>query len=117
MLSIGFHNIARLLTGITVSDTQTGLKAFRRESLDRILPLLSVKRYAFDVEVLAVAQLLGMRVVEMPVNIRMDAHFKLKDVFRMVIDLLGIAYRLRITHWYKKNLNNRHAHYRPHIRW
>ena len=117
ILSISFHNIVRLLTGITVSDTQTGLKAFRRESLDRILPLLSVKRYAFDVEVLVVAQLLGMHVVEMPVNIRMNARFRLKDVFRMAIDLLGIAYRLRIIHWCQRNLNNRHANYVSHIKW
>jgi len=79
--------------------------------------LLSVKRYAFDVEVLTVAHLLGMRIVELPVDIRMNARFKLKDVARMGVDLLGIAYRLKVKRWYQENLNKRHVEYKPLIKW
>lgn len=111
-LSLGFHILVKFLTGVPVSDTQAGLKVFRTESLKKMLPLLSVKRYAFDVEVLTVAHLIGMRIVELPVNIHMNARFKLKNSVVMVIDLLGIAYRLRIRRWYQKNLNNHHAEYK-----
>jgi len=117
MLSLGFHILVRLLAGIRVSDTQAGLKAFRSESLRKILPLLTVKNYAFDVEVLTVAQLLKMRIVELPLTVHQGAHFEVKHIVRMAVDLLGITYRLRVKHWYQKNLNNRYAEYKPLIKW
>jgi glycosyltransferase involved in cell wall biosynthesis len=117
VLSLGFHCVVSILTGINVSDTQTGLKVFRAESLQRILPLLSVKKYAFDVEVLTVARLLNMRIVEIPVNLNMDASFKLENIMRIIVDLMGIVYRLRIKRWYHKNINNSHARYKPFISW
>lgn len=99
-LSHGFNVLVKLLTGIKVKDTQTGLKAFRRDSLDAIFLKLAIKRYAFDVELLAVANLHGLKVVELPVNIRMRGLFSLREVWRMFADLLGIAYRLRILKQY-----------------
>ncbi len=117
LLSLCFQILVRLLTGVRVSDTQAGLKGFRVESLRRILPLLSVKKYAFDVEVLLVAQLLGMKIVELPVTIHLDATFGVRHMVRMAIDLLGITYRLRVKHWYQTNLNNQAARYVPLIKW
>ncbi len=116
-LSHGFHCLVMLLTGVRVSDTQTGFKAFRREALTKIMNLLSVKRYAFDVEVLTIASMLKMRIVEMPVKIQLGSLFSVREVLRMLIDLLGIAYRLRVIRWYQKNLHNTHAVYKAIIRW
>jgi len=104
LLSIGFYALAKLLVGIKVSDTQTGLKAFRREALEKILRAQLVKRYAFDVELLAVASLLNLKTVELPVNMELKAKFRPTDVLRMLVELLGIAYRLRILRWYQKTL-------------
>jgi hypothetical protein len=70
----------------------------------QILPLLSVKRYAFDVEVLAVARLLKMKVVELPVAIRLGALFSVRHIVRIFVDLMGIVYRLRVKRWYQANL-------------
>lgn len=117
VLSYCFNMFVRLLTGIKATDTQAGLKGFRSESLKKILPLLSVKKYAFDVEILVVARLLKLKVVELPVTIRLNASFSIRSISRMTIDLLGIAYRLRIKHWYQKNLNNQNAKYSPLIKW
>jgi hypothetical protein len=69
-----------------------------------IFPRLAVKRYAFDVELLAVANLYGLKVVEMPVNIKLDASFKPMSMWHMFLDLLGIAYRLQIIHWYQRKV-------------
>jgi glycosyltransferase involved in cell wall biosynthesis len=102
ILSHGFSALVRLLTGVKSRDTQTGLKAIRRKAFEDVFPRLAVKRYAFDVELLAVANLYGLRVVEMPVNIRMQALFSLTEVWRMFLDLLGIAYRLRVLRWYQR---------------
>jgi len=107
ILGHGFNVLVRLLTGITLRDTQTGLKAVRKNAFEHIFPRLAVKRYAFDVELLTVANLLGLKVVELPVNIRMRGLFHLKDVWRMFVDLLGIAYRLRVLRWYQRALESK----------
>lgn len=108
-LSSGFNVLVRLLTGLGVRDTQSGLKAVRRKSLKKVFSVLSVKRFAFDVELLAVANLYGLKIVEMPVNIRLaNSLFDPKEVFRMFIDLLGITYRLRIKKHYLNSTKNLH---------
>jgi glycosyltransferase involved in cell wall biosynthesis len=112
-LSVGFHVLVMLLTGVTVSDTQSGFKAFRREALVKIIDSICVKRYAFDVELLAVASLLKMRIVELPIKIQLGSLFSARQVVRMLVDLLGITYRLRVIHWYQKNLYNARATYKP----
>jgi len=103
ILGHGFNVLVRLLTGVTFKDTQAGLKALRKSAFMGIFPRLSVKRYAFDVELLAVANLYGLKVVELPVNISMRGMFNLKEVWKMFVDLLGIAYRLRVLRWYQPN--------------
>lgn len=99
-LSYGFNVLVRLLTGIKFRDTQTGLKAVRRNAVERIFLKLAVKRYAFDVELLTLATVHGLRVVELPIKIRMHCLFSLKEMWRMFIDLLGITYRLRVVKYY-----------------
>jgi glycosyltransferase involved in cell wall biosynthesis len=116
-LSLGFNVLERLLTGVKATDTQAGLKAARSTALYQVLPLLSVKRYAFDAELLAVASLFDFKIKELPVNIDLKATFSARQVFRMFIDLLGIAYRLRIRHWYQKNKVSMSDTYNPIIQW
>jgi len=116
ILSLGFNALVRLLTGVKVSDTQTGLKAFRGHIAKKIMRVILVKRYAFDVEVLAVAGLLNLKIYEQPVNIKQRKSFSLKSIFLMFIDLLGITYRLRILKWYQKNLLKKYPEYKPIIK-
>ena len=103
-LSYGFNGLVKLLTGVPLKDTQSGLKAMRKNAFMKIFPRLVVKRYAFDVELLAVANHYGLKIVEMPVRIKLDTSFKTAQIWRMFVDLLGIAYRLRITHWYQRKI-------------
>ena len=66
--SWGFQLLTRLLFGLHVRDTQVGLKVFSREVADEIMPLLLVKQFAFDLELLAVSTALGRgRIREMPI--------------------------------------------------
>jgi len=102
LFSHSFNVFVRLLTGVNLKDTQAGLKAVRKRAFDEVFPRLAVKRYAFDVELLAVANLYGLRVVEMPVRLKMNAKFSFKEIWKMFLDLLGIAYRLRLIHWYQR---------------
>jgi dolichyl-phosphate beta-glucosyltransferase len=106
LMSRTFNLLVRLLTGFNLKDTQVGLKAMKRSAVYDIFPNLAVKRYAFDVELLAVAHLCNLKIVEMPVKMEINAPFKLKSALQMFIDLLGIAYRLRVTHWYQRQIPN-----------
>jgi len=104
LFSVAFQTFVTVLVGIKATDTQSGLKAGRVEPLRNIFHHLAVKRYAFDVEMLTLARLLDYSFVEMPVNIKLGAWFSPIEALRMFIDLLGIAYRLRIIKWYQRNI-------------
>jgi glycosyltransferase involved in cell wall biosynthesis len=104
ILSHSYNVLVRILTGANLKDTQVGLKVMKRSAVNDIFPRLAVKRYAFDAELLAVAHLYGLKVIEMPVTMKLDASFKAKEAWRMFIDLLGIAYRLRVIKWYQRQI-------------
>lgn len=105
-ISFFYQMFVKVFTGIGIKDTQAGLKIYRREVLDKVLPRLLVKRYAFDLEMLAVAHRLGFRrIYEAPVKISYNAWdlthaATLKDMKRALIDTLAIIYRLRIRRYY-----------------
>jgi glycosyltransferase involved in cell wall biosynthesis len=102
--SWGFQLLVRALFRVNVRDTQVGAKLFRREMLDTVVPLLLIKRYAYDLELLAVGAEFGFdRVEEVP--IRLDYRFtgtgiSSAAVRRMLVDTLAIAYRIHLRHWY-----------------
>ena len=108
VLSIGYRNLVKLLFGMRVRDTQVGLKLFKREVLEKTLPRLLVKAYAFDIEMLAVANYLGFtKIHEAPVESKMElvgstivSKGFLRTVFWMLWDTLAVFYRLRILHYY-----------------
>ncbi len=97
-----FNVLVKLFTGMRIADTQTGIKAVRRRAFEKVFRSMSVKRFAFDVELLVAAKVLGLRIVELPVRLTIRKSFKLKEMRHMFLDLLGIAYRLRIKKWYQR---------------
>lgn len=71
LLSWIYQLIIRRLFDINVTDTQVGLKLFRRDVLQAVLPDLTINRYGFDLEILSLARLRGYsKILEAP--IRMD---------------------------------------------
>lgn len=106
LLSRAFNIVVRILTGIKIKDTQSGLKAGNGDVLRTIFKVMLVKRYAFDVELLAIATALKLSIKEMPVEINLDRGFKLREIVRMFIDVLAISYRSKIRNWYHKQLND-----------
>ena len=113
ILSHGFNVLVRTLTGVKLKDTQVGLKAMKKSAFKSVFPRLCVKRYAFDVELLTVANLYHLRIIEMPAHLRLEGLFSLKDMFKMFVDLLGIAYRLRVVHSYQRPISNSDTSYEP----
>lgn len=103
VLSFGFNALAKIFTGIKLRDTQTGLKALKREVLERLLSKLVVDRYAFDLELVAACNHNGYKIVELPVNARIYNMVGFRDILRMAIDLLKITYRLRVLKCYQRS--------------
>ncbi len=99
-----YYTLVRLLVGLPVTDTQTGMKLFRREALQYAFDRMLVKRFAFDLEMLAIAGNRGFRVSEAP--IRMNYGNKVgsltwANIRTVMIDTLAIFYRLRVIRYYQ----------------
>ncbi|MCU1265429.1 MAG: hypothetical protein JWM21_1747 [Acidobacteria bacterium] len=63
-----FNLIVRLATGLPYWDTQCGFKAFRMSACRPLFEAATIDRFGFDVELLYVAQLAGLRLKEIPVR-------------------------------------------------
>jgi glycosyltransferase involved in cell wall biosynthesis len=68
MMSTGYRWLIQLLFGLKLRETQAGIKLFRREVLQVCLPHTRATRFAFDVELLALCERFGYRIVERPVS-------------------------------------------------
>jgi glycosyltransferase involved in cell wall biosynthesis len=104
LLSRVFNFLVRLAIGLKVKDTQSGLKAGKGASLRTIFRIMLVKRYAFDVELLAIASALNLKIREMPIEINLDHNFKVQDIAKMLVDVTTITYRYKIKRWYHKQI-------------
>ena len=103
VLSYCYFVLVKTLFGLKVKDTQAGLKLFRREVLEAVLPRVLCKKYAFDLELLAVANAKGFTMMEAPVELnwqRMESRIRLKDILMIAIDTVAIFYRLKILRYY-----------------
>ncbi|MBP9814165.1 glycosyltransferase [Candidatus Woesebacteria bacterium] len=111
ILSWGYQQLTRFLFGLNIRDTQVGLKLYRRQVLEDVLPRLVVKEFAFDIEILAVAYHLGYtRIFEAPVELDFTGASSITSVSvmrvirNMLWDTIAVYYRMKILHYYD-NLN------------
>ena len=104
VLSMAYGMLLKILFNLNVSDTQVGLKVFRKEVLQQILPKVLVKKYAFDIEILANARKLGYSIAELPVELHSSLGSKVnfKAVWFMFVDTLAVFYRMKILRYYDK---------------
>lgn len=98
-----YYLLVRMLVGLPISDTQTGMKLFTREALGWAFDRMLVKAFAFDLEVLSIAHAKGYAVAEAPI----EMHFGQKmgclsweNVKQVMNDTLAIFYRMRILRYY-----------------
>lgn len=68
ILMYGFHFLVWLFTVKGIKDTQCGFKLFTREAAVISFQSLHVNRWAFDVELLYIAQKLNIPIVEIPIR-------------------------------------------------
>src|SRR5437773_2850962 len=103
--SLMYQLLVRMLFRIKVRDTQTGLKLFRRQILEEAVPLLAIKRFAFELELLVVARQLGYhKLCEAPIRLeyQFESTVNLRAAWNVLWDTAAIFYRLRILRYYQQ---------------
>ena len=102
-----YYGLVKLLVGLPVRDTQTGMKLFRAEALRLAFDRMLAKRFAFDLEVLAIARGAGYRIAEAPVSMHFGdkmGSLTARNVRETLNDTLAVFYRLRILRYYARLL-------------
>ncbi|AFY01908.1 dolichyl-phosphate beta-glucosyltransferase [Bdellovibrio bacteriovorus] len=88
-----FNRIMRFFIGLPYKDTQCGFKLVRNEEVFRskVLPLLSVERFAWDVELILFMEKFRLRVREVPIRWQ----HKESSRVRIVHDSLEMLFAIR----------------------
>jgi glycosyltransferase involved in cell wall biosynthesis len=93
-----FNRVIQLLVIRGIEDTQCGFKMFTAEAAERIFPRTTLDGWAFDVEVLGLARVMKLRIVEVPIEWHHRGESQVspvRDGLAMFADLLRIRARLR----------------------
>ena len=104
MTSSLYRSTVKFLFDLSISDTQTGIKAFKREVLENAIPRMRVSRFAFDLELLVAASRFGYKIVENPVEVSYVrkggmGRMKFGALFATLVDTLGIYFRASFWRW------------------
>ncbi|MBV9463719.1 MAG: glycosyltransferase family 2 protein [Verrucomicrobiae bacterium] len=105
LYSSGYFLLVKLMFGLPIHDTQTGLKLFRREVLEKCFPKLLVKSFAFDLELLMLAHYYGFTIAEAPVVIEFKQKLGgigMSAVWSIGWDTFALFYRLRLMRYYDR---------------
>lgn len=98
-LSKCYNLFIKSMFQVRISDTQPGLKLFKRQVLVDEFPKVHVNRYAFDLELLLNSLKDGYRVSEAPIEVKFvrenGGRIKADDVWDIFTDTIGIFYRVK----------------------
>ena len=95
------NKLVRFFAVSKISDTQCGFKCFSSESAQNIFPKLTIDRWGFDIEILAIADQLGYKIKTVPViwenrektRVRnRDYLFTFKELLKIKMNLLTKKY-------------------------
>lgn len=94
-LGQSFNIIIKLLRLTDFNDTQCGFKGFKKNAAEKIFSNQRTEKFAFDVEILYLANLFGYKIKEIPIKWYNSAESKvipILDPFLMLIDILKIRF-------------------------
>lgn len=106
ILSYGYYLFVKILFGISVRDTQAGIKIYKKNVIEKVLPRLVEKKFAGDLEVLVVANSLGFtRIYEAPIKLdyslgSITSAASFNAIYAIFIDTLAIFFRSNILKYY-----------------
>ena len=85
-----------MIIPLGIKDTQNGFKLFTKDAAEKIFRRQTSFYWAFDVEILALAQKLGFKIKEVPIVWMNDerSRVNLKGMARMILEVITIRIRL-----------------------
>lgn len=109
IISLGYRILTHFLFGFKVKDTQVGFKLFKRRVAKEVFSKIVVKKFAFDIEVLAVSYKLGYtKIYEAPIKLNFNGASSITSssfwnvIFWMLWDTFAVFYRLKILRYYDR---------------
>jgi len=90
-----FNLLVRVLALPGLHDSQCGFKCFSGAASEQLFPRQTITGWTFDVEILYIARLRGLRIVELGIPWYHNPHSKVKvlrDSARMLLDLMRIRW-------------------------
>lgn len=97
-----FNILLRSLLPLGFMDTQCGFKMFSRKAIDIILPKMHLDGFAFDVEMLVIAQANQLQIAEVPViwrNVLDSRVHPIRNSLEMIRDILRVRHRLAMNRY------------------
>jgi dolichyl-phosphate beta-glucosyltransferase len=91
-----FNLVVKLLAVPGFQDTQCGFKCFRRQVALDVLPFQSIDGWAFDVELLFIAQKRGYEIVEVPIDWYYRANSRISPI-KDAVDMFREVLRIRLN--------------------
>jgi glycosyltransferase involved in cell wall biosynthesis len=95
-----FRFIVHTLVPVGVTDSQCGFKAFSAKAAEAVFPKQTIFRWAFDVEILALARKMKFKIKEIPVTWKdeSESHVKASGMVNMLLEVLEV----RLNLWFGK---------------
>jgi dolichyl-phosphate beta-glucosyltransferase len=91
-----FNLVVKVLAVPGFQDTQCGFKCFRRQAALDVLAYQSIDGWAFDVELLYIAQRRGYRIVEVPIDWHYRANSRISPI-KDALDMFREVLRIRLN--------------------
>lgn len=95
-----FRTIVHILVPVSVTDTQCGFKAFSKNATEKVFVKQTIFRWAFDVEILALALQEKLKIKEVAITWVNDenSHVKFSGMVNMLLEIIQI----RLNLWFGK---------------
>lgn len=90
-----YESLITLLFGMRYADYQCGAKLFTRAAIARVAPHLTVKQWAFDVELLYLCKKYGFKIKEIATewHDRVGSKLRISSGFKMLSELVRVRFR------------------------
>ncbi len=113
-ISFGYYVMLRVLFRLKVHDTQTGIKIYKGDLLKKIVPDVITKGFAYDIELLAVANEMGAKIIERPIRLVFTrsggfSRIHFKDIWLVFKDTFKIRAKISRIRKEKRKTGKKHA--------
>jgi len=93
-----YNIVIRILFDLGYDDTQCGLKIFKKSALERVIDKITIKKFAFDLELIVALREMRMKIADSPVMLREQVNMgsvSLSSIIITFIDTLKVWFRMK----------------------